>query len=74
MSTGIGYLALLSDCQTAVLVTRDGSVDWWPGPRFDGPSVFAGLLDPGAGHLSVRPAAADAARPPRRAVAAKAAG
>jgi GH15 family glucan-1,4-alpha-glucosidase len=52
----IGDLALLSDCQTAALVTRDGSVDWWPGPRFDGPSVFARLLDPDAGHLSVRPA------------------
>jgi GH15 family glucan-1,4-alpha-glucosidase len=56
MSGSIADLALLSDCQTAALVTRDGSVDWWPGPRFDGPSVFARLLDPDAGHLSVRPA------------------
>jgi GH15 family glucan-1,4-alpha-glucosidase len=61
MSTDVGDLALLSDCQTAALVTRDGSVDWWPGPRFDGPSVFARLLDPDAGHFSVRPAQAVAA-------------
>ena len=59
MSGQIGDLALLSDCQTAALVTRDGSVDWWPGPRFDGPSVFARMLDPDAGHLSVRPVADD---------------
>jgi GH15 family glucan-1,4-alpha-glucosidase len=56
--TEIGDLALLSDCATAALVGSDGSVDWWPGPRFDGPSVFSRVLDPGAGHFSVRPVAA----------------
>jgi alpha,alpha-trehalase len=55
--TEIGDLALLSDCATAALVGRDGSVDWWPGPRFDGPTVFGRVLDPEAGHFSVRPAA-----------------
>lgn len=50
-ATEIADLALLSDCRTAALVTRDDSVDWWPGPRFDGPTAFARLLDPGAeGH------------------------
>jgi GH15 family glucan-1,4-alpha-glucosidase len=51
----IADLALLSDCRSATLVTRDGSIDWWPGPRFDGPTVFARLLDPDAGHFTVRP-------------------
>ncbi|MBE0477068.1 MAG: glycoside hydrolase family 15 protein [Coriobacteriia bacterium] len=52
----IGDLAFLSDCQTAALVTRDGSVDWYCPPRFDAPSVFARLLDPAGGHWSLRPA------------------
>jgi GH15 family glucan-1,4-alpha-glucosidase len=48
--------AFLSDCRTAALVTRDGVVDWWPAPRFDSPSAFSALLDPDAGHWSLRPA------------------
>jgi GH15 family glucan-1,4-alpha-glucosidase len=56
--TEIADLALLSDCATAALVGSDGSVDWWPGPRFDGASVFSRVLDPKAGHFSVRPVAA----------------
>jgi alpha,alpha-trehalase len=51
----IADLALLSDCATAALVGADGSVEWWPGPRFDGPSVFSRVLDPDAGHFAVRP-------------------
>jgi GH15 family glucan-1,4-alpha-glucosidase len=47
--------ALLSDCQSAALVTREGTVAWWPSPRFDAPSAFSALLDDGAGHWSVRP-------------------
>jgi alpha,alpha-trehalase len=52
----IAEYALLSDCRSAALVSRTGSVDWLCFPRFDGPAVFARLLDDDAGHFAVRPA------------------
>jgi alpha,alpha-trehalase len=50
----IGDHAMLSDCHSAALVDRWGSLEWWCLPRFDGPSVFGRLLDDDAGHFSVR--------------------
>ncbi|MEO9027459.1 MAG: trehalase-like domain-containing protein, partial [Ktedonobacteraceae bacterium] len=49
----IADYALLADCRSAALVSRMGSVDWLCFPRFDGPSVFARLLDAQAGHWSI---------------------
>ena len=55
-SLPIGDYALLSDCRSAALVSRDGSVDWLCCPRFDAPAVFARILDAGGGHFAIRPA------------------
>ncbi|MDQ3708294.1 MAG: DUF5911 domain-containing protein, partial [Actinomycetota bacterium] len=51
----IADYGFLSDCHSAVLVDRQGSVDWWCVPRFDSPSVLGRLLDPDAGHWALNP-------------------
>jgi alpha,alpha-trehalase len=57
-SVAIGEHALLSNCRSAALVSREGSVEWLCFPRFDSPSLFGRLLDDRAGHWSIRPAGA----------------
>lgn len=51
----ISDYGFLSDCRSAALVSRAGSVDWWCPDRFDRPSVFGRLLDTDAGHWLLGP-------------------
>ena len=65
MPAPIEDYALLSDCRTGALVSRDGSMDWLCLPRFDAPSLFGALLGaPSNGCWSMRPV--DDAAVPRR--------
>ncbi|MER5604260.1 trehalase-like domain-containing protein [Streptomyces sp. NPDC002265] len=47
--------ALLLDCQSAALVSLDGSIDWLCFPHFDSRAVLARLPGAQAGHWSLRP-------------------
>src|SRR5215203_641855 len=48
--------ALIGDCRSAGLISRDGSLDWLCLPRFDSPSIFAAVLDAeNGGRFLVRP-------------------
>jgi GH15 family glucan-1,4-alpha-glucosidase len=57
-STPIAEYGLLADCNSSALVDRAGSIDWLCLPRYDSDAIFARLLDPDAGHWSIRPAGA----------------
>src|SRR5215207_645845 len=51
----IADYGLLADCNSAALLDRHGSVDWLCLPRYDSDAVFSRILDPEAGHWSIRP-------------------
>ncbi|MBV9660832.1 MAG: glycoside hydrolase family 15 protein [Acidimicrobiales bacterium] len=51
----IGDYAFLSDCESNCLIAPSGAVEWLCVPRPDSPSVFAALLDRGAGSFRIGP-------------------
>src|ERR1700687_6359420 len=47
--------AFLSDCEVNCLIAPSGRLEWMCLPRADSPSVFAAMLDRGAGSFRFRP-------------------
>ena len=59
MAAKIEDYAMLGNCRTAALVSREGSIDWLCFPRFDSPACFAGLLGtPENGRWRLKPTGA----------------
>ena len=52
----IADYGFLSDCEVCALVAPSGNVEWMCLPRMDGPSIFAAMLDRGAGTFRLGPA------------------
>ena len=52
----ISDYGLIGNCHGAALVGKNGSIDWCCIPRFDSPSIFAGILDDEkGGHFAITP-------------------
>jgi len=59
MFSRIEDYALIGDCETAALVSKNGSIDWLCWPRFDSGACFAALLgDANNGLWRIAPASA----------------
>ncbi|CAN7624429.1 DUF5911 domain-containing protein [Phenylobacterium sp. LjRoot219] len=57
MAARIDDYGLIGDCETAALVSLDGSIDWLCWPRFDSGACFAALLgDRSHGRWRIAPA------------------
>lgn len=56
MAAPIEDYAMLGNCRTAALVSKEGAIDWLCFPRFDAPACFAALLGtPENGHWKIYP-------------------
>lgn len=54
----ISDYGVIGDLHTVALVSRSGSIDWYCPQSFDGPSVFAAILDATrGGHFTIQPTA-----------------
>ncbi|MFW6382573.1 MAG: trehalase-like domain-containing protein, partial [Haloferacaceae archaeon] len=52
---------LVGNLETAALVAPDGSVDWFPFPHVESPSIFAAILDADrGGQFRIGPAGGEA--------------
>jgi GH15 family glucan-1,4-alpha-glucosidase len=60
LASAIEDYALIGDCETAALVSRDGSIDWLCWPAFDSDACFAALLgNERHGRWKITPVAGD---------------